>query len=182
MDYKVRLAEQKDIPSITRIYNQGIEDRAATLETRPRECSDMNEWLSKRDEKHKVIVIENQEGEVYGWASLNTFNSRCCYDGIADISIYIEREKRGKGLGKILLSSLITVAKEQGFHKLVLSTFKFNKAGQRLYKSLGFREVGTYIKQGILDGKWVDVMIMERLLHENPNPPMVTCCGQHVPQ
>lgn len=177
MDYKVRLAEPKDIPAITRIYNQGIEDRIATLETRLREDSEMQEWLSQRDDKHKVITIENHKGELLGWASLNTFNSRCCYSGVVDISIYIERKTRGKGLGKILLNSLIEVAKEQGFHKLVLSTFKFNEAGQRLYTSVGFREVGTYIKQGILDGKWVDVTIMERLLNEDPLPPKATCCG-----
>lgn len=164
MDNKVRYAEQKDIQAITRIYNQGIEDRVATLETRLREEAEMLDWLSKRDEKHKVLVIDDQEGNVAGWSSLNVFNSRCCYSGVVDISIYIEREKRGTGLGKILLKALIEAAREQGFHKLVLSTFNFNKAGQGLYKAVGFREVGTYVKQGILDGKWVDVTIMELLL------------------
>lgn len=164
MDFKVRLAEQGDSSSITRIYNQGIEDRVATLETRPREDSEMLQWLVQRGDKHKVIVIESQEGYVAGWASLNVFNSRCCYSSVVDISIYIERERRGKGLGKILLNALIEVAKDQGFHKLVLSTFKFNEAGQKLYKSVGFREVGTYMKHGKLDDQWVDVTIMELLL------------------
>jgi len=167
MDNKVRYAEEKDIPAITKIYNQGIEDRIATLETRLREEPEMLEWLTKRDEKHKVIVIEDPEGKVSGWASLNVFNSRCCYSSVVDISIYIERGKRGLGLGKILLKSLMQVAVEQGFHKLVLSTFKFNEAGQGLYKSVGFREVGTYMKQGILDGRWIDVTIMEMLLNED---------------
>lgn len=71
---------------------------------------------------------------------------------------------RGKGLGKLLLKSLIQTAKNEGFHKLVLSTFKTNEAGKRLYKSLGFREVGIYEKHGILDGKWIDITIMELIL------------------
>lgn len=170
MPYSVREASLKDIQAITVIYNQGIEDRIATLESSPKKETEMIDWFSKRDEAHKVLVIEDDNGTVWGWASLNTFNSRCCYSGVADISIYIERSMRGKGLGKILINALIETAKEQGFHKLVLSTFKINEAGRRLYKSAGFREVGTYINQGILDGKWVDVTIMEKLLvNDFPN-------------
>ena len=164
MKYNVRIAQQTDIPFITKIYNEGIEDRIATLETRLRTDGDMLEWLNNRSDKHKVLVVEDQNNTVHGWASLNVFNSRCCYSGVVDISIYISRDMRGKGLGKLLLGSLVRTAKREGFHKLVLSTFKFNEAGQKLYRSLGFREVGTYEKQGILDEQWVDITIMERLL------------------
>lgn len=164
MKYKTRLATLEDIPYITKIYNQGIEDRIATLETSLKTVEHMQEWLLNRSENHKVLVITNSIDKVLGWASLNVFNSRCCYSGVVDISIYIERDVRGKGLGKTLLNYLIEVAKEEGFHKLVLSTFDFNKASKNLYLSSGFREVGTYINQGILDGKWVDVTIMELLL------------------
>ncbi|MFZ5969273.1 MAG: arsinothricin resistance N-acetyltransferase ArsN1 family A [Bacillota bacterium] len=164
MAYGTRLANLNDIPSITTIYNQGIEDRIATLETCPRTEEVMSDWMRSRSEKHKVAVIEDEEKNVLGWASLNVFNARCCYSGVVDLSIYIRRDMRGKGLGKILLHYLIEVAKEEGFHKLVLSTFKFNEAGQRLYQSVGFREVGTYIQQGMLDDKWIDVTIMEKLL------------------
>lgn len=164
MGYIIREADLNDIPYITKIYNEGIEDRIATLETRLRDEEEMKEWLLNRSDKHKVLVVEDERRNVYGWASINIFNSRCCYGGVVDLSIYINRSMRGKGLGKILLGSLIETAKEQGFHKIVLSTFKFNEAGQKLYKALGFREVGTYEKQGLLDGNWIDVTIMERLL------------------
>ncbi|MBB6216200.1 phosphinothricin acetyltransferase [Anaerosolibacter carboniphilus] len=164
MNYITRIAITDDIPSIREIYNQGIEDRIATLETTLRSDEDMYAWLTNRSDSHKVLVIEDETGNVDGWASLNVFNSRCCYSGVVDISIYIRRELRGKGLGKTLLNALIQAAKEQGFHKVVLSTFLSNKAGQHLYRSLGFREVGTYIQHGILDGKWVDVTIMEKIL------------------
>jgi phosphinothricin acetyltransferase len=164
MEYNVREATISDIECIAKIYNEGIEDRIATLETRLRSNEDMIEWLKNRSEKHKVLVVEDEKGIVYGWASLNVFNSRCCYSGVVDLSIYIARDMRGKGLGKLLLDSLLKTAKDVGFHKLVLSTFKLNEAGQRLYKSLGFREVGTYEKQGILDDKWIDVTVMEKLL------------------
>ncbi|EQB87215.1 phosphinothricin acetyltransferase [Clostridium punense] len=164
MKFKVRVGNINDASSITRIYNQGIEDRIATLETRLRNEKDMTEWLTNREERYKVIVIEDDDNIIYGWASINVFNSRCCYSGVGDISIYIGREHRGKGVGKILLNALLHVAKEQDFHKLVLSTFDFNKVGHKLYKALGFREVGTYMEQGILDGKFVNITVMEKLL------------------
>lgn len=164
MNYNVRIAQQNDIPFITKIYNEGIEDKIATLETRLRTEEEMLDWLKDRSDRHKVLVIEDESNTVHGWASLNVFNSRCCYSGVVDISIYISRIMRGKGLGNQLLRSLIQTAKDEGFHKLVLSTFKTNEAGKKLYKSLGFREVGTYEKQGILDGKWIDITIMELLL------------------
>lgn len=164
MSYYTRIANTDDIPHITKIYNEGIEDRIATLEADSKTEKDMETWLTNRSEKHKVIVITDQRAKIYGWASLNTFNSRCCYSGVADFSIYIKRNMRGKGLGKFLLIALERAAKEEGFHKLVLSTFNSNEAGKKLYKSRNFREVGTYIKQGLLDGKWVDITIMEKLL------------------
>jgi L-amino acid N-acyltransferase YncA len=130
MDEILRLANVNDIPQITRIYNEGIEDRIATLETCLRTEEDMIEWFNNRDEKHSVVVIEDDQGIAVGWASINVFNSRCCYSGVADISIYIQRDKRGKGFGKKLMEYLINTARDQGFHKLVLSTFKFNERGK----------------------------------------------------
>jgi phosphinothricin acetyltransferase len=82
MDNKVRYTEQKDIPAITKIYNQGIEDRVATLETRLRSRDEMKEWLNSHSDRHKVMVIEDVDGKVLGWVSLNVFNSRCCYSGV----------------------------------------------------------------------------------------------------
>lgn len=166
MGFQVREATINDVDSITKIYNQGIEDRIATLETRLRDCNEMIQWLNIRETRYKVLVIEDNDKLVCGWASINVFNSRCCYSGVGDISIYIGREYRGKGLGKILLQALLKIAKEQEFHKLILSTFDFNKVGHKLYKSLGFREVGTYMEQGILDGKFINITIMEKLLQD----------------
>lgn len=164
INYNVREAVLEDIPSITRIYNEGIEDRLATLETQLRTEDERTKWMQDKSEKHKVLVIEDDKKEVYGWASLNVFNSRCAYSGVVDFSIYIAREMRGKGLGKQLLIQLMKTAKENGFHKMVLSTLSYNEAGKKLYKSVGFREIGTYEEQGILDGKWIDVTVMEKIL------------------
>jgi L-amino acid N-acyltransferase YncA len=113
--------------------------------------------------RYKVIVAEYKD-QIVGWASLNQYNNRCAYDGVADLSVYISREFRGKGIGKQLFVELESIAREIGFHKMVLFTFPFNELGQGLYKKMGFREVGVFKNQGILDGKFVDVMAMEKLL------------------
>ena len=159
----IRIATIDDVEQITEIYNQGILDRVATMEANTKSIEQEGQWFSSRSERHKVVVIEDKKGYIKGWASLNVFNARECYRGVADLSIYIRREERGKGLGKQLLVALIEVAKQAGFHKLVLSTFAFNLAGQGLYASVGFTKVGTYMKQGMLDGKWMDTTIMEKL-------------------
>lgn len=167
MDWNIRIAVSADIQRITEIYNQGIEDRFATFETRLRNTVEMEEWLLNREPRYSVLVIADEQDYVQGWASVNSYNSRCCYGGVGDLSIYIDREMRGKGLGKLLLGGLMDSAREQGFHKLILNAFDSNEAAKKLYLALGFRHVGTYEKQGVMDGSYVDVTIMEKLLTGN---------------
>jgi L-amino acid N-acyltransferase YncA len=160
---RIRLALPKDVPAITRIYNEGIRDRLATLETEERTEEERAAWLAGRDERHPVLVAE-RDGAVVGWGSLNVFNPRPAYRHVADFSVYVAREARGAGIGGLLLGALIEQARALGYHKLVLAAFPFNDAGMRLYRRHGFREVGVYREQGLLDGRWVDVVVMERVL------------------
>lgn len=165
----VRLAQEADLPAITRIYNEGIVDRIATLETEKRTVEERRAWLVSRDERHPVLVA-TRDGIVLGWASLNVFNPRPAYRHVADFSVYVGREARGQGVGSALLEAVIERARELGYHKLVLAGFPFNEAGLALYRRFGFREVGIYKEQGVLDGQWVDTIIMERLLDRDPPP------------
>ena len=162
-DIGIRPATAADAAAICTIYNQGIEDRLATLETEWRTPDERARWLAARGARHPVIVAES-DGDVVGWASLNAFNLRAAYDHVADLSIYIERGWRGKGVGRRLLDRLVELGRQVGYHKLVLAAFPFNAPGMALYERLGFRTVGIYREQGQLDGHWVDVIIMERLL------------------
>ncbi|GAA5345518.1 arsinothricin resistance N-acetyltransferase ArsN1 family A [Planifilum fimeticola] len=162
-DWMIREAEEKDIERIRDIYNQGIADRIATLEERPKTREEMDMWFRQRPSRYAVLVAE-RAGAVRGWASLNPYSHRCAYSGVADISIYIDRSWRGKGVGSLLLRALEEKARENGFYKLVLFTFPFNRRGQGLYRKMGFREVGIFRNHGKLDGRFVDVMAMEKLL------------------
>ncbi|MCH6265892.1 MULTISPECIES: arsinothricin resistance N-acetyltransferase ArsN1 family A [Neobacillus] len=159
---KTRLAAVSDVESILNIYNQGIEDRIATLEEDQKDIEYMREWFNNHTGRFAVIVVE-QDDEVVGWASLNPYSNRCAYAGVADLSIYIRRDYRGKGVGSVLLNEIEQAAIKNDFNKIVLFTFPFNNLGQGLYRKKGYREVGVFKNQGKLDGRFVDVMIMEKV-------------------
>jgi phosphinothricin acetyltransferase len=159
----IRFASPDDAPAICTIYNQGIEDRVATLETERRDPEERRRWLGSRGTRYPVVVAESG-GQIVAWASLNSFNPRRCYDHVADISVYVERSWRGKGVGRALLARLVELGRSLGFHKLALACFPTNKPGVALYERMGFVPVGVYREQGLLDGQWVDVLIMEQLL------------------
>lgn len=159
----IRDAQPGDASALALIYNQGIEDRLATLETEERTAEERRAWLEARGPRHPVIVVENA-GHVIGFGSLNVFNPRKAYDHVADFSLYVERSWRGKGVGGRLLQALIERARRLGYHKMVLSAFPFNRAGLALYQNSGFQVVGIYKEQGLLDGRWVDTIVMEKLL------------------
>ncbi len=155
-----RLATTDDAPAMARIYNDGIEDRTATFEIIPRTTDNIRAWF---DGVHPMVVVEDN-GQVIAFASTSTYRPRQCYDGIAEFSVYVAREARGRGAGKLALTKLIEVAAAAGFWKLVARIFPENQNSLKLVRSLGFREVGVYEKHGQLDGVWRDVVIVEKLL------------------
>ena len=162
-ELQVRAARFTDLPLIQDIHNQGIIDRVATLDTELRTMADAQLWFKRHGPRHPVLAAE-ASGNIAGWAALNTFNARPAYQYVADLSIYLARPWRGKGLGARLLSPLIPLASELGYHKIVLSAFPTNTAGMRLYARQGFTIVGIYQEMGLLDGRWVDTILMEKLL------------------
>ncbi|MDQ6772986.1 MAG: arsinothricin resistance N-acetyltransferase ArsN1 [Candidatus Dormibacteraeota bacterium] len=160
----IRDATTADASAITHIYNQGIEDRVATLETQTRSAAEREAWLAARGPRHPVLVAIDAAEAIVGWGSLNAFNPRPAYDHVADFSVYVARERRGTGVGDTLLAALEARAGRLGYHKLVLAAFPTNAPGMRLYERHGFQTVGTYHEQGLIEGRWVDVILMEKLL------------------
>lgn len=160
----IRDARADDAEAIAAIYNQGIEDRVATLETQPRTAEERARWMAAKSQRHPVLVATDQSGTVVGWGSLNQFNPRPAYDHVVDFSIYVGREQRGRGIGDALLGALEERARALGYHKMLLAAFPTNGPGMRLYQRHGFVTVGIYREQGRLDGRWVDVIAMEKIL------------------
>jgi L-amino acid N-acyltransferase YncA len=158
---KARTATLDDCSAIARIYNQGIEDRVATFETRVRTAADIAKWF---DGAHPIVVVADDNDEGIGFASTSIYRARECYSGIAEVSAYVAREWRRKGAGRVAMEALFDAARAAGFHKLVSRVFPENVASLRMIAAMGFREVGLYRRHGQLDGVWRDVVIVEKLL------------------
>ncbi|MDF2178367.1 arsinothricin resistance N-acetyltransferase ArsN1 [Aliiglaciecola sp. CAU 1673] len=161
---QIRYAKGEDVPAITAIYNAGIAAGTGTFETRLRKKQEVATWL-KGDALYPVLVAE-KDGKILGWARLMQYRPRDCYAHIAEFSIYLDESATGQGIGTQLLSKLLEVAKVWGFHKVLSRIFTFNQASRALCKKLGFREVGIYERHGLLNGEWLDVVIVEKQVQE----------------
>jgi thioredoxin type arsenate reductase len=160
MPITTRRATKADAGAIARIYNQGIEDRIATFETRPRTAEDVAGWFGG---VHPVVVAE-EDGHIVGFASTSSYRPRECYAKIAEFSVYVARNYRGRGIGRRALEALIEESAEAGLHKLVSRIFPENVASRAACRAVGFREVGIYKAHGQLEGVWKDCVIVERLV------------------
>jgi L-amino acid N-acyltransferase YncA len=159
MDLVVRTATPGDAPAIAAIHNAGIEERIATFETRPRSPGDVRAAL---DEMPFLVATSGER--VVGWASIAPFSSKHYYSGVGEASVYVARGVRGRGVGRALLEALAAAARERGFWKLIGLLFASNDASAALCRRAGFREVGVFERHGELEGEWLDVVIVERLL------------------
>ena len=159
----VRPTEPSDAPAIAAIYNQGIEDRIATFETEPRTATMIADQLRARAATYPTVVVE-RDGRVAGVAWTSEYRPRQAYAGVAEVSVYVDRQVRGQGIGRLALDSVADAAAACGFWKLVSRIFPENIASRRLCTGSGFREVGVYRRHGRLDGQWRDCVIVERLL------------------
>ena len=167
MNPVARPASPQDAERIAQIYNEGIEDRVGTFETRLRTAADVRAWF---DGKHPIVVVEH-DGQVIAFASTSSYRARECYAGIAEFSVYVTRSARGLGAGSVAMRALIEAVGPAGIWKLVSRVFVENTASRKLMAAMGFREVGIYEKHAQLDGRWRDVVIVERLIPENPPSP-----------
>jgi L-amino acid N-acyltransferase YncA len=160
---QVRRARPEDCGAIAQIYNEGIAERSSTFETEERSAADIEAWLDSTT--HPTLVIE-RAGAVVGWARLSPYSPRACYAGVAEGSVYVRGSERGRGLGGALVVALRNEAERAGIHKIVGKLFADNAPSRRLVVRHGFREVGTHLRHGRLDGEWRDVVVVELLLGE----------------
>jgi L-amino acid N-acyltransferase YncA len=158
---RIRAAAPPDAEAIAAIYNEGIEERAATFETRRRSAADMAARFGST--RHPFLVAD-RDGQVVGFAAVAPYSEREAYSGVGEFMVYVARPARGRGVGAGLLEGLVAEAERRGFHKLVSKAFPENSASRALLRRCGFREVGTHLRHARLDGRWRDVVVVERLL------------------
>ena len=146
-----------DWPEVAAIFESGIATGDATFETAVPSWSD---WDAGHLAEHRIVAVE--DGRVVGWAALAPVSERCCYAGVAEVSIYVAREAQGRGIGRALLERVVADAERAGIWTLQAEIFPENEASVRLHVGCGFRVGGVRERLGKLHGRWRDVLFLER--------------------
>jgi phosphinothricin acetyltransferase len=158
----MRAPSLADVPAITAIYNEGIDGREATFETRRREPHEVEQWLAG----DLPFLVAEEDGALAGWARAQPYADRCVYAGVAEFGVYVAGSARGRGVGRTLLNGLADACEAAGLHKLTSRVFTTNAASRALHRACGFDEVGIVRRHARLDGEWRDCVLVERLLGE----------------
>jgi L-amino acid N-acyltransferase YncA len=147
----------EDWNSVRVIYMEGIGSGNATFE---KSAPEWEHW----DKEHLAAcrLVARCGNEVLGWAALSAVSHRPAYAGVAEASVYVAERARGSGIGRALLSALITNSEREGIWTLQAAIFPENTASLELVRSLGFRVVGTRVRLGCLNDHWRDVVLLER--------------------
>jgi L-amino acid N-acyltransferase YncA len=158
----------KDAAQIADIYNEGIDERCATFITTHFTVENILHKITDDGEKHPLFVsIQKNSDCVLGWVSISPYSPRACYDGIGEVSVYIQRNHRLQGIGEALAKTVFDKAAKVGYWKLMVRIFTFNQASIDLFKKQGYVEAGLHKNHGKLDGKWLDVLELERSIPSN---------------
>lgn len=153
----VRSLNSGDWQDVLRIYKQGIQSGMATLET---EIPDWQVWDSEHLKDPRFVAITDHR--TVGWIALTPVSGRCVYGGVGEISVYVDSEDRGRGIGKLLLQKATRRSEELGYWTLQAGILEENIASIRLHQSCGFRVVGVRERLGRLNGQWKNIVLMER--------------------
>lgn len=150
----------KDIhySAVKDIYLQGIATRNATFQT---EAPSWEEWDNGHLNHSRIIAVDDQD-TVMGWAALSAVSSRCVYAGVAEVSVYIGADHRGKGIGNRLMQNLIKSSEQNNIWTLQAGIFPENTASLQLHQNNGFRIIGKREKIGKMGDTWRDTVLLER--------------------
>jgi phosphinothricin acetyltransferase len=142
---------------VARIYELGIATGNATFQT---SAPDWDSWNNAhRQDCRLIALIDNK---TIGWAALSNVSSRCVYSGVAEVSIYVDPDYWGKGIGDKLMDSLIKEAELNGIWTLKAGIFPENTGSIKLHHKHGFRTIGIQERIGKMDNTWRDVLLLER--------------------
>jgi phosphinothricin acetyltransferase len=160
---QLRLATVDDAESIRSIYNLEVTTSTVTFDLVPRTLEDQRTYLEARSGVHAVVVAEDA-GAVVGFGSLSKWRDRPAYSTTVEDSIYVARDRQGQGIGSLLLDELVGTATRHGFHACMARIVGGHDASIAVHAKSGFEVVGTEREVGRKFGRWLDVVLMERLL------------------
>jgi phosphinothricin acetyltransferase len=163
-DVSIRLVERRDAAAIRDIYNLEVTTSTVTFDLVPRTIDEQVAWIDEHSGGHPATVAVDADGTVLGFAALSPYKERPAYATTVEDSVYVHREHRGRGVGRLLLDDLIRLGRDHGFHSLIARIVGDHDASIALHKACGFELVGTEREVGRKFNKWLDVVEMQRLL------------------
>jgi L-amino acid N-acyltransferase len=163
---EIRRATVEDAEAIRAIYNAEVTGSTVTFDLVPRSSDEQVAWLVERSGAYAVLVAVDDDGTVLGFASLSPFRERPAYSTTVEDSVYVDRQRRAGGVGRALLEELVATATAHGFHAMIARIVGGHDASIALHERVGFEVVGTEREVGRKMGRWLDVVVMERLLGE----------------
>jgi L-amino acid N-acyltransferase YncA len=166
----VRLATAADAEAIRAIYNIEVTGSTVTFDLVPRSRMDQLAWLDAHAGAHPAVVAVDDNGQVAGFGSLSPYRQRPAYRTTVEDSVYVHADHRGRGVGRLLLGELVTLAGRHGFHSVMARVVDGHRASIELHRACGFRLVGVEVEVGRKFGRWLDVALMQRLLTAGGEP------------
>jgi len=160
----LRAAQVSDAEAIAVIYNHEVETSTATFDLVPRSIEAQREWITARSGAFSALVAEDSAAGVIGFAALSTYRDRAGYRTTVENSVYVHRDHQRRGVGKLLLSALLDVARDSGFHTVIARIDSQSSGSLALHESLGFVVVGIERQIGRKFGRWLDSVIMQKML------------------
>jgi L-amino acid N-acyltransferase len=161
------MATLEDLGSITEIYNEAVVHSFASFDITPKTVEEQQVWFSGHDSGHPVLVAE-EDRAVEGWASLSKWSDRCAYSGAAEVSLYVRKESRGRGIGRKLLRAIVEKGQEVGLHTVIARIVEGNRASISLFESEEFENVGLMKEVGCKFGRLLNVYIMQKIYGTQP--------------
>lgn len=160
---QIRPATVADAEAMRAIYNVEVETSTVTFDLVARSVTDQQRWITDRSGAHVALVAEI-DGEVVGFGSLSPYKERPAYSTSVEDSVYVHRSHHGQGVGSALLRALTESAERHGFHTVIARIVGDHEASIALHTSIGFVEVGREREVGRKFGRWLDVVVMQRIL------------------
>lgn len=165
MAVKIRLAGNADAEAIRTIYNREVLGSTVTFDLVARTLEDQLAWLDEHSGAHPAVVaVDEETGEVCGFGSLSPWRPRPAYRTTVEDSVYVDPAHQGRGVGRSLLSELVVLAESHGFHAMIARIVGGHEASIGLHRACGFETIGVEREVGRKFGKWLDVVLMQRLV------------------
>ncbi len=160
---ELRLADDSDAEAIRAIYNLEVVGSMVTFDLVPRSIEEQRAWMASHRGAYPVVVAVDGAG-VAGFASLSPYRTRPGYSTTVEDSVYVERSRRGQGVGKALLGEVVGLARAHGFHAVMARIVGHHEASIALHRSVGFELVGIEREVGRKFGRWLDVALFQLLV------------------